>query len=357
MKKTILKSALNIISFLLFTTIGYSQFTMSEFTDDCIGSDSGCTANSIEITNAYIGNGDDGSAITDCSDIHDINDVWIMISVSKNGKKHDLLAQFYLTDVKAANPTPELKKYVYYTSSAGIETGFYKTFKIDNYCINGDVDKLYSLNDVLVSWDTSGDGVAICPDISTSQCNGDIPDIIVEGPFSAGGSAPNILCFGEDTTANIVASGGTQPYTITISDNPSVQNIPFDGNEDFQITASSIITVSDSNNHSETFTINVNETQEIIETNSEITIDSGDLFNESLIDNVNVPSTFSWQAVSNANIDGETTTVSTSDTITNTLINLTSTLQTVVYVVTPTSTPDGCVGDDFTITVHVTPNA
>ena len=67
--------------------------------------------------------------------------------------------------------------------------------------------------------------------------------------------------------------------------------------------------------------------------------------------------TFSWSAAANANVTGETTTTSTASSITDVLTNTTSSDQTVVYTVTPTSsTADGgCTGNPFTVTVTVKP--
>ncbi|MDH7447836.1 DUF7507 domain-containing protein [Aquimarina sp. 2201CG14-23] len=67
-------------------------------------------------------------------------------------------------------------------------------------------------------------------------------------------------------------------------------------------------------------------------------------------------STFSWVAADNPNVSGETTTPSTASTITDTLINTSGNIQTIIYTITPTS-PDGCVGNPYTYTVTVSPEA
>ncbi len=64
--------------------------------------------------------------------------------------------------------------------------------------------------------------------------------------------------------------------------------------------------------------------------------------------------TFSWIATDNTNVTGETTTTSTGSFITDNLVNISGTSQTVIYTVTPTST-NGCVGNPFTVTVTVNP--
>jgi hypothetical protein len=92
-----------------------------------------------------------------------------------------------------------------------------------------------------------------------------------------------------------------------------------------------------------------------IGTNKILTIDSGNTLNEIIAGNVNISgSTYTWQAADNTNIIGETTTTSTASSITDTLTNLTGSIQDVVYTIIPTS-PLGCVGNSFTITVHVNP--
>jgi len=69
-----------------------------------------------------------------------------------------------------------------------------------------------------------------------------------------------------------------------------------------------------------------------------------------------VASTFVWVATDNINpgVTGEITTNQPTNTITNTLVNTTSTVQDVVYTVTPTSLL-GCAGQPFTVTVSIEP--
>ncbi len=75
--------------------------------------------------------------------------------------------------------------------------------------------------------------------------------------------------------------------------------------------------------------------------------------------NVNIPLTstmsanYSWIAVSNANTTGESTTAQTVSAINNTLINNFTSIQTVVYTVTPSSIVGGCVGTSQTVAVTV----
>lgn len=63
---------------------------------------------------------------------------------------------------------------------------------------------------------------------------------------------------------------------------------------------------------------------------------------------------FVWVATDNSNVSGESLTQQSGDLLTDKLINTTSTTQTVVYTVTPTS-GYSCVGMDFTVSVNIEP--
>ncbi|MEW5675980.1 PKD-like domain-containing protein [Flavobacterium enshiense] len=69
----------------------------------------------------------------------------------------------------------------------------------------------------------------------------------------------------------------------------------------------------------------------------------------------NQPSTFSWVATANPNVTGESTTPQSGATINNVLVNTTSVPQVVVYTVTPTSNPGGCLGTPQAVNVTVDP--
>ncbi|MBC5838125.1 DUF7507 domain-containing protein [Flavobacterium muglaense] len=79
--------------------------------------------------------------------------------------------------------------------------------------------------------------------------------------------------------------------------------------------------------------------------------------NHDLNSDVNVTgATFKWVAISNPNVSGATTTVNTSETITDNLINTSGIVQTVVYKITPESIK-GCLGTTYNFTVTVRPEA
>lgn len=67
----------------------------------------------------------------------------------------------------------------------------------------------------------------------------------------------------------------------------------------------------------------------------------------------NVSSTYTWVAADNANTTGESTTAQSGSPLSNTITNNTTSVQTVTYMVTPTSSPDGCAGTPQTVTVTV----
>lgn len=68
-----------------------------------------------------------------------------------------------------------------------------------------------------------------------------------------------------------------------------------------------------------------------------------------------VASSYSWIAIANANVSGESTTAQVSSTISDILVNNTTSVQTVTYTVTPTATTGGCAGTPQTVTITVNP--
>lgn len=68
----------------------------------------------------------------------------------------------------------------------------------------------------------------------------------------------------------------------------------------------------------------------------------------------NIPATYTWIAADNINITGESTTLQTTDTLRNTLINGLTTARSVIYTVRPSSS-GGCEGAAQTVTVTVNP--
>ncbi|MEZ4686936.1 MAG: PKD-like domain-containing protein [Bacteroidia bacterium] len=68
-------------------------------------------------------------------------------------------------------------------------------------------------------------------------------------------------------------------------------------------------------------------------------------------------STFSWSGAAVSGVSGISTTAQSGSVIDDQLVNATATPKTVVYTITPTSTPEGCQGASFTLTVTVNPSS
>ncbi|MEM9856194.1 MAG: PKD-like domain-containing protein [Bacteroidota bacterium] len=66
-----------------------------------------------------------------------------------------------------------------------------------------------------------------------------------------------------------------------------------------------------------------------------------------------VNSNFSWSAVDNGSVTGESTTPQTGDILDDLLVNVSGVDQTVIYTVTPTNDANNCEGDPFDVTVVV----
>ena len=102
----------------------------------------------------------------------------------------------------------------------------------------------------------------------------------------------------------------------------------------------------------QTVNITVNPTPAMTSANTAV-ICSGAVVNIPLT--ANTASTFTWIAAANGNVTGESTTLQATSTLNNTLINTTLSPEIVVYTVTPTSTPAGCLGTPQTVNVTVNP--
>jgi len=101
---------------------------------------------------------------------------------------------------------------------------------------------------------------------------------------------------------------------------------------------------------SQTITVTVNPTP-VMTSTSAVTICSGATVNIPLTSNVQ--SDYTWMAAANANTTGESTTLQSPSTLSNSIVNNTAVPQNVVYTVVPTAVVGGCMG---TQTVNVTVN-
>jgi gliding motility-associated-like protein len=70
----------------------------------------------------------------------------------------------------------------------------------------------------------------------------------------------------------------------------------------------------------------------------------------------NINANFSWYAEPNSNVSGDVNIPQPSSSVSNTLENLSTTMQNVIYHVIPTSAPQGCIGPEITFTVEVVPD-
>ncbi|WP_299443437.1 PKD-like domain-containing protein [uncultured Aquimarina sp.] len=184
-------------------------------------------------------------------------------------------------------------------------------------------------------------------DVSTSICSNTSLEYNLSNLTSLSG-----VTFDWVVTPNPNVSGAINGNGTIIPD--TIQNIS-GNNEDVIYT----ITPFNSNGcNGNTFTLTITIQPEPLNTAAP-TDDtcSNTSLNHNLSSDVNIAGTsFSWVAADNTNVSGETTTPDTSSLITDTLINISGSIQTVIYTVTPTS-PDGCVGMPYTYTVTVSPEA
>lgn len=163
-----------------------------------------------------------------------------------------------------------------------------------------------------------------------------------------------VICSGTAVTLTTTATGGLAPYTYTWSPGGATTST-------LSTTTSGVYTVSVNDATAGcgpvTQTVNVTtSTTPTITSASTATICSGSAVN--LAFTANTASNYSWIGSDNANTTGESLTTQTNDSLTDVIVNTSTSVQTVVYTVTPTST-GGCAGaaQTVTITVNPTPSA
>jgi len=214
MKKITLISLATFLVLLFSTTVGYSQIiepSVDPVEGGSLCPSGGCTANAIEIRRAYIGQSLTGVPITNCTQD---GPYAIFVDVFKNGVKYDLLVQYELS---INGGTPVVYTFKYYGT---VNTGLYKTIELPWTC----GDEL-ELKNILVSWDTSSDGIANCPTSTYSQCNGELPNITVDAPLAVDFGTTRDC---NNITVTTVIAGGKRyqtggltpiqaPYTLKIN--------------------------------------------------------------------------------------------------------------------------------------------
>jgi gliding motility-associated-like protein len=102
----------------------------------------------------------------------------------------------------------------------------------------------------------------------------------------------------------------------------------------------------------DSFFVTIHQTPVVIE-QTEDTICSGISLNLPLTSNT--ASNFSWQAIDNFNTTGESTTLQSTDLISDLILNTSEYFQTINYAITPISTVGNCIGNSITVNVTVYP--
>ncbi|WP_435261488.1 PKD-like domain-containing protein [Tenacibaculum sp. nBUS_03] len=166
-------------------------------------------------------------------------------------------------------------------------------------------------------------------------------DTTVPGTTFSWVAADNANVTGETTTA----STATSITDTLVNTSNSVQTVTY------------TITPTSGNactGDAYTYTVTI-DPQDFVATDPTAHICNNATLNHDLTGDTTVPgTTFSWVAADNANVTGETTTASTATSITDTLVNTSNSVQTVIYTITPTS-GNACTGDAYTYTVTVDP--
>ena len=218
------------------------------------------------------------------------------------------------------------------------------TVEVDGNCANSNSDTLtflYEQTPIITNTDTQQD-----------ICTGDTTQLV---QFTSDmDPATDYIIFvnvnpeisGYDATLN---SGDTIPVMTLINST----NVP----QDLVYSVAPVVNNCQGGTVNFTFTVNPeplipNQTDEIC---------SEETFIVSPVNNppttiVPADTTYTWTVVDNPNVEGDLDETTPQTSISQTLTNITNTVQTVDYIVTPTSGADGfCVGDDFTLTVSVNP--
>lgn len=178
--------------------------------------------------------------------------------------------------------------------------------------------------------------------IAFTSCNGDSLNFELTSDVSS--SYTWLAADNANTTGESLTSQTTDTiYNSITNSTDTVQQVIY------TITPVSSLTCQGT---PQTFTVNVNPTPEV-QNNDSIAVCSGVNLNLPLISNV--PSLYTWVAVNNLNTTGESTSIQTTDTITDVITNNTALAQVVVYTVTPVSSSGNCSGTPKTITVIVNP--
>ena len=158
-------------------------------------------------------------------------------------------------------------------------------------------------------------------------------------------SGANNICQGSFTTLTATGSGNTWS-----SSNTTIANVNTSGFVSGNSPGTTSILCMSPAGCISTYSMTVNAVP-VITSTSALSVCSGNALNQTLTANPSAGTTFSWYALNNVNVNGESTTSQNGNTLNNTLTNTTTTTQNVLYSVNATSSV-GCVGNQ-TVTVSV----
>ncbi|MDT0553599.1 HYR domain-containing protein, partial [Urechidicola vernalis] len=228
---------LTLVFYCLPSVNSYAQLDLSEYIGACENADpnANCTSSSTKILGAFIGLAN-GTPITDANvgSISNGTPAYVFIEVQKTGNKFDLYVEFDLVDLSPGG----MKVPIRASKTGPVQTDNYKVYHaISDYVVDGEVNTVYGLENIIVGWDNTNNGTITCIDANYPSCNGEIPDIIAVGPFAGGVTPLDADCSGNDGSLHVQASGGVEPYTISIEDENGVVVVSgaFDGDEVYNL--------------------------------------------------------------------------------------------------------------------------
>lgn len=161
----------------------------------------------------------------------------------------------------------------------------------------------------------------------------------------------------KENTTQLTASGGFEYSWSPITDlsDPSIPN-PVAGPDTttiYTVTVSSVNGAGDTCIQTATVQITISPSPTMTSPNNAAVCNGGTV---TIPLTSSVSSTYSWIAADNVNTTGESTTTQTGSPLSNTLTNNTASAEIVTYTVTPTSSPQGCLGTPQTVSVSVNPS-
>jgi gliding motility-associated-like protein len=241
----------------------------------------------------------------------------------------------------------------------------------DNPNVTGDslsTQSLATINNTLVNTSNTPQTVVYTVNASDNGCTG--PPLTVSvtvqpNPLLSNATSVNI-CSGQSVNLPLSSSvAGTTFSWVATSDNASISNeslVTQNGNTindvltntttiDQVVQYNVIGTANNCASASQTVTVTVRP-KPVMTSASALSICSDAQLNQQLTANIG-GSTFSWIAVDNPNVTGETTSQQITSTITDDLVNSTTNVQTVTYNITPSS--NGCAGPTQNLVVTVNP--